>query len=242
MRYKYVLAAFIISILLNACTSKTNQQPNNTIQPESNSLSDTQKSQVQNNGSDNTGEKITQSSTTSDAFQPNSASGIPSTAKNSSKDTVNSSNKTNVQQKPSTTSTVKPADNKNVSTIPPSGPEDGSMQNQMPGLSGEVESISDNKITIKLIEMPQRPPSLPQGQEGQADQGTPPQRTFTYTGETKTITVTSDIPITTMNRTEQGMETVNLKFEDIKAGDILSVWYSDKETGKISKIIVQPKR
>lgn len=133
-------------------------------------------------------------------------------------------------------------------------------------LTGEVESITtDNKITIKLVEMPQlgemkkpqentenesgqntqdtqTPQEPPQGQQGQTNQGTSPQRTITYTGETKTITVTSEIPITTMNRTEQGMETVSLKFEDIKAGDMISVWYSDEENKTISKISVQAKR
>jgi hypothetical protein len=95
----------------------------------------------------------------------------------------------------------------------------GAFAGNTPDVYGEVSSISGNNITIKLMEMPQRGQFTPgngqqtqgAGQNNNQDQasttprprGTRPAGGFqaqrNYTGQSETITVASDTPITTFN-------------------------------------------
>lgn len=118
------------------------------------------------------------------------------------------------------------------------------------GLMGEVTAVQDGSVTLKLIEMPQiqrgqgsgghvRPSpgagapagSHPQGQgHGQI--------TPKYTGETKTVKIPAGVPVTTVTRGQSGMETKNIEVKDIKAGDMLQVWFSDAGKTVVSKVSV----
>ncbi len=137
-------------------------------------------------------------------------------------------------------------------------------------LMGEVDSIKDNQVTIKLIEMPQFNRNRGQGNNNgnnndnnnnndnstyngnrqgnqnnvQSNNGQRPSgnqnrsRSRNYTGETKTITINSDIPLTTMTMGDNGPEQKDIKVKDIKKGDMLQIWYADKNKGTISRISV----
>lgn len=70
-------------------------------------------------------------------------------------------------------------------------------------------------------------------------QGQKQRRQLEFTGETKTLTIPDGTAITTTVRGNQGRETKQLKVTDIKADDILQIWYTDKDKGTISKISVQ---
>ncbi|EKQ53514.1 MULTISPECIES: hypothetical protein [unclassified Clostridium] len=124
---------------------------------------------------------------------------------------------------------------------------------QAADLQGEVSSIDGNKITLKLIKAPERPQG---GDKKNANQngdqktsqdnnkdGQPSMkqanRQVEYTGETKDITVSDGIQITTMSRGKQNTDAKTLTASDIKVGDILSITYSDKEKETISKIVVR---
>lgn len=63
-------------------------------------------------------------------------------------------------------------------------------------------------------------------------------RAFNYTGETKTITIPDGISITTRDRANNGVQSKNIELKDIVKGDILQIYYSDKDKGTISKINV----
>ncbi|MFL0266716.1 hypothetical protein [Candidatus Clostridium radicumherbarum] len=71
------------------------------------------------------------------------------------------------------------------------------------------------------------------------NQGQRPRRQLEFTGETKTITIPDGTSITTMVRGNQGRQTEQLKVSDLKANDILQIWYADKNKGTFSKITVQ---
>lgn len=71
------------------------------------------------------------------------------------------------------------------------------------------------------------------------NQGQRSRRQLEFTGETKTITIPDGTSITTMIRGNQGRETKQLKVTDLKADDILQIYYADKTKGTISKISVQ---
>jgi len=58
-----------------------------------------------------------------------------------------------------------------------------------------------------------------------------------YTGETKTITIPSDMEITTFARGNNKNQSV--KLTDLKQGEILQVWYSDKNKETIKKVSVR---
>lgn len=145
-------------------------------------------------------------------------------------------------------------------------------------LSGEVTSITGSEVVLKLIEIPTRSNNSDgnngqnQGQskdlgqdksQGQAqgqggnrgprqDGGQPQQRTVKYTGESKTITIPAEVPITTFERGQNGQNgqsgqngqngrvSKKIKFKDIKQGDTLQIWYQDKDKGTISRINVMP--
>ena len=63
--------------------------------------------------------------------------------------------------------------------------------------------------------------------------------TVTYTGESKIITIPDGVEITSSTRGNNGSEQKTLALTDIKKGDILQIWYSDKSTETISKVSVR---
>lgn len=118
------------------------------------------------------------------------------------------------------------------------------------GLMGEVTAVQDGSVTLKLIEMPQR--SGTGGPEGEGhtrpspgageNAGTHPQghgqMTPKYTGETKTVKIPAGVTVTTVARGQSGMETKNIEVKDIKAGEMLQVWFSDAGKTVVSKVSV----
>jgi hypothetical protein len=138
---------------------------------------------------------------------------------------------------------------------------------KMADLSGEVSAISDNQVTLKLIEMPTMPAdkngkqkdgqgttastnsSANQGtsQDGQKTNGTQPadqagqkpKMEVKYTGETKTITISDGISITTLSKGEKDATEKTIAVKDIKVGDRLDISYSDSNKTTISKINVR---
>lgn len=146
---------------------------------------------------------------------------------------------------------------------------DGKMPEKMEqaDLRGEVTSISSNQVTVKVIKMsepgakgPDRnggtaskntegdngkdgnmaPPSDDKQPSSDSKSGNESQRrggAVQYTGETKTITIPTDMEITTFARGDDKNQSV--KLADLKQGDILEVWYSDKNNETIEKISVR---
>ncbi|MFW2489663.1 hypothetical protein ACN077_13990 [Clostridium chromiireducens] len=126
---------------------------------------------------------------------------------------------------------------------------------QAADLQGEVSSIDGNKITLKLIKVPERPQGGNQentsksgdqkasSKDNNNKDGQPPmkqgKKQVEYTGETKEITVGDGIEITTMNRGKQNSDAKTLTVTDIKVGDTLLITYSDKDKETISKITVR---
>ena len=80
---------------------------------------------------------------------------------------------------------------------------------------------------------------------------------MTFTGEEKTIVIPVGVPITSVQRSNTGTngaqngsntgnstpsttaQTVQLDFKDIKVGDILSIWYSEKDKTAIARVSIQ---
>lgn len=81
---------------------------------------------------------------------------------------------------------------------------------------------------------------------------------MTFTGEEKTVVIPVGVPITTIQRSATGtsgtnggaannggnaprasVQTVALDFKDIKVGDIISIWYSTKDTTAIARVSIQ---
>lgn len=125
---------------------------------------------------------------------------------------------------------------------------------QKPDLEGEVASINGNKITLKVIKIPERPAGDDQkdssakndtdktnSDSSNKDKKASKQqnRQIEYTGETKDITLGDGIQIKTMGRGQQGSESKDLTASDIKVGDVLQITYSDKEKETISSINVR---
>lgn len=140
-----------------------------------------------------------------------------------------------------------------------------------PDMMGEIVSVQGNEITLKEIDTSQQrgnrapgqrdgnqPPQPQQGQDKQGGQPQPTpqvqpgqpgpngqeprrQREVQYTGETKKITIPEGVSVTEMTRGQNGVEQKVVETKDLKAGDTLSIWYSDKEKGTISRISVRPK-
>lgn len=124
---------------------------------------------------------------------------------------------------------------------------------QAPDLEGEVSSIDGNKITLKVINVPQKSEvengektdksgdqksSQDNNKDGKESmkQG---KRQVEYTGETKDITVDDGIKIITMSMGKQDSESKTLAVSDIKVGDTLLITYSDKDKETISQIAVR---
>lgn len=64
------------------------------------------------------------------------------------------------------------------------------------------------------------------------------QRGFQYTGETKLLKLTDSVTITETVRGDNGITSQAIQASDIKVGDTLQVYYSDKSKETISKITV----
>ncbi len=80
----------------------------------------------------------------------------------------------------------------------------------------------------------------PSGERRQGNgQGQGRQWSTQYTGETKTITIPADAEISSMGRGANGGNgQQTLSIADIKAGNMLQVWYSDKEKETVSRVTV----
>jgi hypothetical protein len=107
-----------------------------------------------------------------------------------------------------------------------------------PDITGQVASISGSTLVINLMEQTQR--NKDSGKRQQSPSGTPqPKRDNpTFTGETKTVTIPAGMSITTVLRPEEAKESKNIELKDIKVGDMIQVWYSDKEKGTISRVSI----
>ncbi len=117
-------------------------------------------------------------------------------------------------------------------------------------LQGEVSSIEGNKITLKIIKMPdfqgrtQREPQSKDGQQQNGQNGESPKapqnRQIEYTGESKQLTIPESIQINLLMRGNQGEQANKLQLKDIKVGDIIQITYSDKEKEIVSQITIIP--
>lgn len=122
-------------------------------------------------------------------------------------------------------------------------------------LQGEVTNIDGNKITLKVIKVPERNQGSKQkdqvnqngdknvSQDSKDKGGQAPERKgnrqVEYTGETKDITISDGIKIISMNREKKDSDAKTLTISDIKVGDTLSIKYSDKDKETISQITVR---
>lgn len=145
----------------------------------------------------------------------------------------------------------------------------GAGKFELADLMGEITSVSSNKVTVKVIKMPafsakgsgknggknssnsqstvgdneknqkMTPPSENSGtyQNDKSNGGTRRGGELQYTGETKTVTIPSDMKITTFARGDDNKQ--SLKLADLKQGDILEIWYSDKDKETIEKVSVR---
>jgi hypothetical protein len=135
---------------------------------------------------------------------------------------------------------------------------------QKPDVYGEISAIDGNKVTLKLMEIPQM--SHRNGQNkgngsgngpgngsgsgwnngngngnGNGGPGSGGMRAKKYTGEEKTIEIPDGVSLVTMTRGANGMTQSNLNLSDLTTGDTLSIYYnSDGKT--IDKIRVQKPR
>lgn len=68
--------------------------------------------------------------------------------------------------------------------------------------------------------------------------GAAPKMELTYTGETKTITIPEGVSITKMSRGDNGAQQTELAITDIKAGDIMQVWFSDEANSVVERVSI----
>ena len=66
-----------------------------------------------------------------------------------------------------------------------------------------------------------------------------PKMEVKYTGETKSITISDGVSITTLSKGENGGTEKTIAVKDIKVGDRLDISYSDSNKTTISKINVR---
>jgi hypothetical protein len=111
-------------------------------------------------------------------------------------------------------------------------------------LIGEVSEVNGREITLKLIQMPQFQGRRGEGQNGagRPERADRPQgegrteRVINYTGESKIITIPENVDITSFNRGENGPGAIKIDIKDIKAGDMLQIWYSEEDENVITRI------
>ncbi|MCX7920875.1 MAG: hypothetical protein N3B21_02445 [Clostridia bacterium] len=132
-----------------------------------------------------------------------------------------------------------------------------------PDLYGEVKTVSGDKITVALLEMPERRQMTEeerqqmrermqdntngQGNAANSQGGTAPNdrpragagRGFggekKYTGKSETLTVPSGTTISSFQRGNENFEEKKLSLSDIKQGTLIQVWYK-KDTGDKKEI------
>ena len=130
--------------------------------------------------------------------------------------------------------------------VAPKGANKSYGQNGQPfkqaDVIGEVDIISGNDITLKIIAMPARPSGDPDANTKTSQSKNPVDRQTQYTGEEQKITISDSTPITTFSRGTDASQKSNLKVSDIKKGDRIQVWYADKEKKTIEKISIMPQR
>ncbi len=114
---------------------------------------------------------------------------------------------------------------------PGNRPQEGSSENPPPDVNGEGQPEGSQPV--------QRQPEGSQPAQGQPDGSQPGQRKMelTYTGETKTVTVPEDVSITLSGRRNDG-EQQTVAVSELKQGEVLQVWYSDKDKEILSRVTV----
>lgn len=128
---------------------------------------------------------------------------------------------------------------------------------QTPDVYGEVSAINGNKVTLKLLKIPQRRNGQNggyrrSGANGSADGGGANRanggagkggmmRAKQYTGKVETIVIPNNVPITEMMFDQNGMSQMNMTLNQVTAGSTMSIYYNtDKKT--IKSIRVQQPR
>lgn len=139
-------------------------------------------------------------------------------------------------------------------------------------LTGEVVSVNDREVSLKILEMPGFGGEMPRGDKSgdrpemasgdgpkmngvrpdmasgdgrkmngvrpDMASGNGPKMEINYTGETTTITIPEGISITKMSRGGNNTEQTELAIGDIKEGDILQVWFADKDEGVVERVSI----
>jgi hypothetical protein len=126
---------------------------------------------------------------------------------------------------------------------------------QKPDVYGEVSAINGNQVTLKLMNIPNRPKGQVRGsgtgnmgtsgtapapgtRNGNGGQGQGGMRQRSYTGEEKTITIPNGVQMTTMTRGTNGMQQSSITMDQITTGSTLSIYY-DTDGKTIKRIRVQ---
>jgi|GEM_PF-3418146 len=107
--------------------------------------------------------------------------------------------------------------------------ESGRVNNFMKSdIIGEIESISQNEISLKLIKL-----TIPDNKNNSEKE----RFKTKYTGENKNIILSSDIEIFKYMVAEKVMKQVKISISDLKTGDVLNISYKeDKST--MDKIVI----
>jgi hypothetical protein len=126
-------------------------------------------------------------------------------------------------------------------------------------LNGMVTEVFGNEITIKVIEVTEENSEKDKEEKNVKKENNDKENSkqkkedktaeaakkegqdsvekkFGVTGETKTITVPVGIPITVMTKGDKEEEPKLADIRDIKKGNIIQIWYSEKDKTVITKI------
>ncbi|WPX08532.1 hypothetical protein [Anaerocellum danielii] len=106
--------------------------------------------------------------------------------------------------------------------------QSNSTQNSQPDLIGVVKSLSGSKITIYIAKL-----------SSQSDGRGFGRGRIELTSKTQTITVSSKTSIVTRSFQNDQVVEKKLSTKDLKANNILYIWYADSKKKTISKILVQ---
>lgn len=115
------------------------------------------------------------------------------------------------------------------------GRQGAAAGNSNSGSSGNTGNPADDSSAKPSVDGKTARPSGGNGQGGGQGRQWSPQ----YTGETKTLTIPDGLEISSAGRGPSGDSSQqSLTVSDIKTGNILEIWYSDKEKETISKISI----